>query len=437
MSAAPEPGPAPIATHAGLREAPGGRITGGQLELALGGLLALLRTRRLPHVVAVARDARPSSGRLADAAVELLLSRGADVVDMGAVSTPAAKLAARRRRLGGLAMVTGSHLAPELNGLKISAAPLFKPVDHRRLPPPEPRSASRGGLTRVLSAAEEHVEAVAAAVDERALQAAALRVSCTGGPDSAGPALLARLGCTAVDREDGADLGFALDPDGDRLTLAAADGLLDSEATLPLVAMARTPRLVVRSSDTSRSIDLLLSGRARVEVVPPGELRLIDALLRQADGELPALAGEGNGGVVVPEVGLARDGLASAATVLELVARSGGTLAELAAELPSLVRRRSTVRLPPGAAATAALEAAASLPGAGPGPGGDGVLVERGGGLWALARPSGTEPLLRITAEGPVDQAVGNLHAELRDAVEPALSERTSAPDAGRPPTRR
>jgi len=427
VSDAREPDPAPIATHAGLRETRGGRITDEQLEQALGGLLALLGQRRLPREVAVARDARPGSKRLANAAVELLRSRGTDVVDMGTVSTPAAKLASCRRRLGGLAMVTGSHLAPELNGLKLAAGPRFKPVDHRRLPPPEPCCGSRGALTQTLSVAEEHVEAVAAAVDGGALRASSLRVSCAGGPDGSAAALLARLGCTAVGPRDGADLGFALDPDGDRLTLATADGPLDSEATLPLVAMALAPRLVVRSSDTSRSIDLLLCGRARVEVAPPGELNLVEALLRRADGELPALAGEGNGGVVVPEVGLARDGLAAAATVLGLVARSQRTLAELAAGLPSLVRRRTTVALAAGAAATPALGAAAALPDARPGPGGDGVLVERTGDLWALARRSGTEPLLRITAEGPAAEAVGSLHEELRTAVESALGGRAAA----------
>ena len=76
-------------------------------------------------------------------------------------------------------------------------------------------------------------------------------------------------------------------------------------------------------------------------VVPTGELHLVEALVAYRAG----LAGEGNGGVVVPEVGIARDGLAAAAVVLELVARAGRPLARIADELPRLARVRSTLRV--------------------------------------------------------------------------------------------
>ena len=431
MTAGPVPGAAPIASHAGLREAPGAKITAEHLDWSLGGLLALLRRAGLPPTVGVARDARPAAKSLAARATELLLARGVDVVDMGVASTPAAKLASRRRELGGLAVITGSHLAAEHTGLKLAAAPTFKPLDHRRLPPADPHRGRRGRLTSCPSVADEHVAAVAAVVDQRAIRAAALRVSATGGPDSSARTLLARLGCGVADAGEGAELGFVLDADGDRLRVAAGGTPLDSELTLPLVALARRPRLVVRSSDTSRAVDRMLGEGARVEVVPPGELNLVEALLRGREDERPALAGEGNGGVVVPDVGLARDGLATAAVVLELVARSGRTVPELVAELPALVRRRSALPAGAGTAVDAALAAAAELPGARPAAGGDGVLVERAGGAWALVRRSATEPLLRLTVEGPAPDPVAALHDELRLAVDAALGGREPA---GPPP---
>jgi phosphomannomutase len=153
----------------------------------------------------------------------------------------------------------------------------------------------------------------------------------------------------------------------------------------------------VRSADTSRAVDRLLAGHAAIQVVAPGEFHLVEALRAASASDGPLLAGEGNGGVVVPEVGLARDGLAAGARILELLARSGRPLQYHLDRLPRLARRRSALR---GASRQ------------------DAVTVERGGGLWGLVRPSATEPVVRITVEGPDPEEVDALHDELLAAVE-------------------
>jgi phosphomannomutase len=92
---------------------------------------------------------------------------------------------------------------------------------------------------------------------------------------------------------------------------------------------------------------------------------------------------------------LARDGLAAAARILELVATSGRPLGDHLGRLPRLARRRSTI------------PAEASAP----------VVVERGGGLWGLVRASATEPVVRITVEGPDPAEVDALHDELLSSL--------------------
>ena len=397
-----------IASHAGLREAPGAPITDAVVADIAARLAEHLRRAGLPEAMAVARDAGPRAADLAAAAIRGAAGAGADVVDLGAALTPVARLAARRRGLGGAVVVTGSHLGPELTGVKLCVAPDLTPFDPRELPSAAARAPRPGRVTRSDAAAEEHADAVAAAVDAAAIRAAGLTVR---GPVVAGP-LLERLGCTAG--AGNADVGLEPDADGDRLRLDAGSVALDPEDTLPLVALARRPRALVRSTETSRATELMLGEDTRVIAVPPGELHLVRGLAEAGAG---ALAGEGNGGVVMQEVGLARDGLATAAQVLELIARTGEPLGELARRIPVRQRRRLTVGADHG---DEALAAAAAVPGALRGRDGA-VAIERGDGLWALVRRSATEPVVKVVVEGGDAAAVDALVDELAER-EPSIA---------------
>jgi phosphomannomutase len=382
-----------LASHAGLREAPDAPLSPERVELTVGGFAVFLRGRGLPASVGLAQDSRPRSQELAGVASEAALAAGLGVWELGAVSTPAAKLAARERGLGGAIVVTGSHLGPELTGLKLSAAPLFAPVDVRTLPKPD-AVGGHGRLRSAPGAAEEHGRAVAAMVDVASIRAARPAVEITGGSEEEATTLLGLLGCQA------GGLRLELDADGDRLDPG------DPEWTLPLAAVARRPRLVVRGADTSRMVDGLA---AAVRTVPPGELHLVEALA--ADRTRPALAGEGNGGLVVPELILARDGLAAAALLIELMARSGRSLEEHADELPRLTRRRLEL------AGDSDISPASRLPGASDRGASAGVMIERGSGLWALVRRSATEPVVRVTVEGPDDASVEALRDEIQASL--------------------
>lgn len=161
-------------------------------------------------------------------------------------------------------------------------------------------------------------------------------------------------------------------------------------------------------------MELLVRG-GRPHAGPPireWEIHLVEALIDGGD-----LAGEGNGGVAVPAVGLARDGIATAAAVLELLARSRKPLSTLCAELPSYARRRSTLPCDDANGARVALETLAAQLGTEPREPTAGVRVEVGRDTWGLVRLSATEPVLRITAEAPTQREADDLHAELSAAM--------------------
>jgi phosphomannomutase len=405
-----------IATHSGLRGRPGAELSADVVRTVIGGLARLLEQRRLPMVVAVARDQRPSGEEFSAAVIEAALASGIGVVDLGVQSTPAAKLAARNRGLGGAVIVTGSHLEPQLNGLKLVAAPSYAPVDVRALQPGPPSPSPRPGRLRSdTSAAEEHVAAVRASIDSETVAGAGLAVRCEGGAGPAPVLLLEHLRCAA--RGPTADVGLRLDADADRLSLLDETGAeLDTELTFPLVMLAHGARRVVKGADTSRLVEAMVRERGgSVRTVPPGEIHLVEALM---EGEAE-LAGEGNGGVIVPAVGLARDGLAAAAAVLWLIARSGRPLSVLAGELPRQALRRSTLPFADPGSRREALERLASRSRVELRQPEVGVLVEPAADVWGLVRASATEPVIRVTVEAPTESQAEELHDQLVEAIDP------------------
>jgi phosphomannomutase len=401
-----------IASHAGVRGRPGAGLHRGVVEEIVAGLLSLLSERSLPLTLGVARDARPTGDVLAAQVIEAATRRGADVLDFGVVSTPTAKLAARRRGLGGAIVVTGSHLGPDWNGLKLVAAPGYWPLDVRALQSNTPmEGAAPGRVVRDRDADRQHAAAVCDSVDVEAVRRAKLRVSLRGGCGQATRLALEQLGCTLV--AGGADVGLLIDHDGDRLRLIdERSNPLDPDATLPLVAIALGAKRIVKGADTSRIVELVAERRHwSVRVTSPGELHLLE----EFGGWGADVAGEGNGGIVVGSVAMARDALAGAASVLALVARSC-PLSQLAAELPHLVRRRESVPCA-GPDAAAALAGLAEHMGARVLSPEEGVLLERAGAGWALIRRSATEPVLRITVESPEEGLTEELFAEVRAAL--------------------
>lgn len=222
-------------------------------------------------------------------------------------------------------------------------------------------------------------------------------------------------------REAEAAVGFAQDPDADRLAvLDEAGGYIGEEYTLALTglsvlsAMGEAARgaVVVTNLSTSRMIeDVAAAFGATVERTPVGEAHVVAAMRRLASqGKRVVLGGEGNGGVIWPEVTFVRDALGAMGLVLALMGREGATVSALVAKINAMsiggngyaIEKRK-VAIGSRAEATPAVEAIAAAY--------SGERVDRQDGCrvdwadrWLHVRASNTEPILRLIAEAPTEE---------------------------------
>jgi phosphomannomutase len=389
--------------------------------------------------IVLSRDGRPSGAMLRHALLAGLLSSGCEVHDLAVAPTPTVGLAVRALGAAGGIQITASHNPAQWNGLK-----LFGP-DGRVLSAAEGRKLQakfEGGSSRAVSyqelgtvqdhptAEEAHRDRVLQLVDVPRIRAAGLRAFLDGNGGAGGPLgrkLLQALqvqavfhGCNAdgffqhkpeptaenlremcpMVRQQGADIGFALDPDSDRLALIDENGrYIGEELTLALATWFRLIRekgpVVINMSTSRVTQDVAEKVSCPCHRAAVGEANVADKMLEVG----AIIGGEGNGGVIDPRVGLVRDPFIGMGLVLNLMADTGRKLSELVAELPAyhIVKDKYTVareRLP------ALFEALTKRwPEA---------KVDQRDGLrldwkdrWLHVRPSNTEPIVRVIAEAP------------------------------------
>jgi phosphomannomutase len=408
--------------------------------------------------VVVGRDSRVSGPMFLHAATAGLMSVGADVVDVGIVPTPTIQLAVEDLGAAGGLAITASHNPIEWNALKfIGSDGMFLDSDQAAgmrvlLDGDLPRAGWRdlGSLHEDDGAVDRHLERILAIpfLDVERIRARHFRVAldCVrGAGGTIFPRLLDRLGCSvegihletdglfprepepvAANLQEleslvvrtGADIGLATDPDADRLSLVGGDGIaLGEDYTLALAArlvLAHRPGPVVTNLSTSRLLDdvATVAGQ-RLERAPVGEINV--ARHMQAIGA--TIGGEGNGGVILPDVHLTRDAPVAAALVLQLLAEDGRSIQEIAREIGRYEIVKEKVARPAGALDEVYAVLAERL--AAPG-------VDRQDGLrldwpdqrrWAHLRPSGTEPIVRIIAEAPTREEADRLVESLRSAL--------------------
>ena len=409
------------------------------------------------RVVVLGRDSRASGEKYAAAAAAALQALGMDVVSCGIVPTPTVQLAVEHHRAAGGIVITASHNPIEWNALKfIGEDGLFLDRDRARQlfaladGPPAPDHPPRGTLVEDTTAIARHVDGVLRVpyVDGAAVRARQLTVAldCVRGVGGAiMPLLLERLGCRIIGmdletdgqfprepepipanlgalsqlvRSSGADLGMAVDPDGDRLALVdETGGPIGEDYTLAFAVrtvLERRVGPVVVNLSTSLVVDDAAKPFGAVVVrVPVGEAHVARGLREWG----AVVGGEGNGGVMLPSFHLGRDAPLAAALVLDLVARSGRSVSGLVAGQPRYVIVKAKMKYANRLDEIyQQLESALDAPG-----------VDRQDGLrfawsgrWLHVRPSGTEPVIRLIAEAP----------DARDAQE--LIERARATLDGR-----
>jgi phosphomannomutase len=415
--------------------------------------------RRGPgRTVVLGRDSRVSGPMFARAATAALQSVGCDVVDVGISATPGVQLAVEDLGAAGGLAVTASHNPIEWNALKfIGPTGMFLDAEEGAemrafLDGGIPRAGWRdlGGWSEDGGAVQRHLDRILAIpfldverIRERRFHVALDCVRGAGG--TIFPRLLEALGCRveainmetdglfprepeplaenlgeleALVRSTGAVVGLATDPDVDRLSLVSEEGrAIGEDYTLALAAklvLAHRPGAVVTNLSTSRLLDDVAEA-AGVPLVraPVGEINV--ARRMQAEGA--TVGGEGNGGVILPDVHLTRDAPVAAALVLQLLAEQDRPLSALAAEIGryEIVKEKVARPAQPLDAVYDAL--AARFPEAD---------ADRQDGLrlswaaerkWAHLRPSGTEPIVRVICEAPTRAEAEALVAALRAAL--------------------
>jgi phosphomannomutase len=404
--------------------------------------------------IVVGRDSRRSGKRLADAVISGLRKAGADAVDLGLVTTPGVEMAVIARGASGGVIVTASHNPGEWNGLKflgpdgvfLDASQGAALLDGYRSTGPLGGISPTGGLDRWDEANAHHIESVLALdIIDADLIAASNFIVCLDAVNGAGgdvcTTLLEHLGCIvkginttpsgvfahgaepisehlgelcALVRDTGADVGFAVDPDVDRLALvddrANAPG---EEYTLALAAdflFGKGLKSAVCNLSTSRMIDDAAECYgAVVHRSPVGEINVVQAM-RALGVEF---GGEGNGGIIYPPLHSGRDAVLGMALILQYLAETKKTLGGLVAEFPeyTMVKEKIALGGSDGWRETllgAFPDAVADTR--------DGVKLTLGRS-WVHVRPSNTEPVVRIIAEAPSRREVDVLLARARSAV--------------------
>lgn len=403
--------------------------------------------------IVVGRDSRVSGPMFTRIVHGALQSVGCNVIDIGMAATPTIQLAVEHHHAAGGLGITASHNPIEWNALKfIGPSGLFlsdaEGTEMRGLIDtgiPRATWDQLGEIVGDADAARRHIDQLLALpyLNVEGIRARRFKVAldcCHGAGAVIMPQLLTELGCevyainmepdglfhrppepvaenlgelAALVRNVNADVGFATDPDVDRLALVLDDGKAPGE-DYTLAFAARTvlrhrPGSVVTNLSTSKVVsDVAAEARVPFHFAKVGEVNVAIAM-RDVGA---TIGGEGNGGVILPEMHLGRDAPVGAALLLQLMLEEGTPLSTLVAAHPRYVIVKDKLDRPNvsleavyAALLTAFPDAKANTQ--------DGLRLDWPD-RWVHLRPSGTEPIVRVIAEAPTDLEARVLIAQAR-----------------------
>ncbi len=404
--------------------------------------------------VVLSRDGRSTGEMLRHAVLSGLLATGCKVIDLGIASTPTCGVLVKHLKATGGLQLTASHNPIEWNGLKPFApiggvfdaalgqkllAQLDRPVAY------QPWN-KLGTVEMFADPGAVHLEKILPLVDVAAIRGRKFKVVLDvnhGSGALLGPVLLEALGCEVqvlggipdgrfehpaeplkenltglcdAVQSWGADVGFAEDPDADRLAIVDNTGrYIGEELTLALCVehvLSRSKGPVVVNGSTSRvTADLAAKYGCPFHRSHVGEANVVSKM-REVDA---LIGGEGNGGIIEPKVGYVRDSFVGMAYVLDGLVRRKTPLADWVDSLPRYVIVKDKLHCPRDrvTAACAALSAAYSTASATEG---DGLRLDWPD-RWVQVRASNTEPIIRIIAEAPDSETARSLCVAAKQIV--------------------
>ncbi len=406
--------------------------------------------------VVVGRDSRASGPMLNGCLVGGLLASGVHVVDLGVVTTPGVAIMIAEHSVAGGVVLTASHNPAPWNGIKFLTSQGFAP-------PPEDAEkifaryrekrfalvgADRVGRSSLDdSTHERHIARVFEVLAVEKIKAGRVKVvldSVNGAGCVGGRMLLDRLGCEVVQingepnglfahtpeptaanltglcdavRQHGADIGFAQDPDADRLAVVDDKGrYIGEEYTVALAAkyrLGQQPGPIAVNLSTSRMVDDLaaaVGGAAVIHRTRVGEANVAAAVIEAGC----ILGGEGNGGVIDPRVVSVRDSFAGMGLVLNLLADEGRPLSQIVDAMPSYVMIKEKFEIDRAKIDAWLRRAAEELDGTSNDV--DGLRIDWPEG-WVHLRPSNTEPIARVIAEAADEATAQALTRRVTDLL--------------------
>ncbi len=401
----------------------------------------LLNNKELPKKVVIGRDARLSGQMISDIVCATLSGLGIDVVDLGLSTTPTVEVAVPEEQAGGGIIITASHNPIQWNALKLLnekgefisgevGQELLRIADADAYEFAQVKSL--GKITKDDSYIQKHIDKIlelplvdVTAIKEKNFKIAIDCVNSTGG--IALPQLLKALGVVVVEElfcepngvfphnpeplpehlnelchlmsKDKFDLGIVVDPDVDRLAFVCEDGsLFGEEYTLIAVAdyvLQNTPSSTVSNLSSTRALrDVTEKYDQEYFASAVGEVNVVAEM--KACGA--KIGGEGNGGIIYPELHYGRDALVGIALFLSHLAKSSKTCSQLKAEYPTYHISKNKIELTPDIDVNLVLEEVTKKYSKQPINTIDGVKIEFDK-EWVHLRKSNTEPIIRIYSE--------------------------------------
>lgn len=411
------------------------------------------------RLIAVGRDARLSGAMVSHLVVGSLMAMGFDVVNIGLATTPTTELAVTGLGADGGIIITASHNPIQWNALKLlnSKGEFLSDREGKEVISISEKEDFR--FAGVLALGKEykdetwamrHIEMVKnlPLVDCKAIADAGFTVAVDAVNSVGGaviPALLRELGvkniielnCDPTGKfahtpepipenltqisdlmKDGkADVGFVVDPDVDRLAIVMENGeMFVEEYTLVAVAdyvLSQTPGNTVSNLSSSRALrDVTEKHGCQYNAAAVGEVNVVTKMKETG----AVIGGEGNGGVIYPELHYGRDALVGVALFLTLLAKEGKKVSELKAGYPRYAIAKNKIELTPDIDVDAILEAVkvkfsnekiTDI---------DGVKIDFPDS-WVHLRKSNTEPIIRIYSEAETMEKADALAEEIKKVI--------------------
>lgn len=405
---------------------------------------------KLKGKIVVGRDARISGDMVKGLVINTLVGLGIDVVDLDLTTTPTVEMAVPMENADGGIILTASHNPKQWNALKLLNSEgefisgelgeevlriadlediTFCEVDHL------------GTVTQDDSYLQKHTDAILALdmVDVEAIQEANLKVVCDCVNSTGGiyvPYLLEKLGVEVVELycdptgefphnpeplpahlteissvivRENAHVGVVVDPDVDRLAMVCEDGSMFGEeytlvAVSDYVLKHRQGDTVSNMSSTRALRDVTESNGFKHHASAVGEVNVVK-MMKEVNA---VIGGEGNGGIILPELHYGRDALVGIALFLTHLAKSSMTASALRASYPEYVISKNKMDLTPDLNVDELLVNVKEKFAGNPINDVDGVKIEFGQ-EWVHLRKSNTEPIIRIYSESKTQESADAL----------------------------